>query len=53
MPIHPTAVIHPGAKLADDVEIGPFVCIEGPAEIGAGCILHAHAILVGRVRLGQ
>jgi UDP-N-acetylglucosamine acyltransferase len=50
--IHPTAIIHPEAKIAPDVEIGAFVCIEGPAEIGAGCVLLPHAILTGRVRLG-
>ena len=53
MPIHPTAIIHPEAKIADDVEIGPYVCIEGPAEIGSGCVLQPHAILAGRVRLGN
>jgi UDP-N-acetylglucosamine acyltransferase len=53
MPIHPTAIIHPDAKIAEDVEIGPYVCIEGPAEIGSGCVVQAHAILTGRVRLGN
>jgi len=53
MPIHPTAIIHPEAKIAQEVDIGPYVCIEGPAEIGSRCVIHAHAILVGRVRLGN
>jgi len=53
MPIHATAIIHPKAIIASDVEIGPYVCIEGPAEIGAGCVLQPHAILAGRVRLGN
>ena len=53
MPIHPTAIIHPEAKIAADVEIGPYVCIEGPAEIGSRCVLQAHAILTGRVRIGN
>jgi UDP-N-acetylglucosamine acyltransferase len=53
MPIHPTAIVHPDAKIAEDVDIGPYVCIEGPAEIGSRCVLHAHAILAGRVRLGN
>jgi UDP-N-acetylglucosamine acyltransferase len=53
MPIHSTAIIHRDAKIATDVEIGPYVCIEGPAEIGAGCVLQPHAILAGRVRLGS
>ena len=53
MKIHPTAIINPKAKLADDVEIGPYVCIEGPAVIGAGCIIQAHAVLAGSVKLGK
>lgn len=52
VPIHPTAIIHPGATIAPDVEIGPYVCIEGPAEIGEGCVIHAHAVFSGRVRMG-
>ena len=53
MPIHPTAIIHPEAKISEEVEIGPYVCIEGPAEIGSGCVIQAHAILSGAVRLGS
>jgi UDP-N-acetylglucosamine acyltransferase len=25
--IHPTAVVDPGAKLADDVELGPYTVV--------------------------
>jgi len=53
MPIHPTAIIHADAKVAPDAEIGPFVCIEGAAVIGSRCVIQAHAILVGRVRMGN
>ena len=53
MKIHPTAIISPKAKIADDVEIGPYVCIEGPAVIGSGCVIQAHAVLSGSVRLGK
>ncbi len=53
MPIHPSAIIHPGASIAPDAEIGPGVCIEGPAEIGSGCVLQAHAIVAGRVHIGN
>jgi UDP-N-acetylglucosamine acyltransferase len=51
--IHPTAVIDPAAELAPDAEIGPYVCIEGPVQVGAGCEIQAHAVLTGRVRLGE
>lgn len=53
MKIHPTAIIHPAAEVADDVEIGPCVCIEGPSVIGPGCILHARAVIAGTVRMGR
>jgi len=53
MKIHHTAIVSPKAKLADDIEIGPYVCIEGPAVIGKGCVIQAHAILSGAVRLGK
>lgn len=51
--IHPTAVIDPAARLGAGVRVGPYVVIEGPAEVGDGCVLEAHASLVGRVRLGN
>lgn len=53
MKIHSTAIINPKAKIASDVEIGPYVCIEGPAVIGKGCVIQAHAVLAGTVKLGK
>lgn len=53
MKIHSSAIISPKAELADDVKIGPFVCIEGAASIAGGCVVHAHAVLSGKVRLGK
>jgi len=50
--IHPTAVIHPEAKLGANVRVGPFAVIEGPAEIGDDCEIQAHAIVTGWVRMG-
>lgn len=51
--IHPTAVIDPEARLAEGVRVGPYAVIEGPAEVGANCVLEAHSVLTGRVRLGE
>ena len=50
---HPTAVIHPDALLADDVEVGPGAIIEGAARIGAGCVIQAHAIVGAHVVMGE
>ena len=50
---HPTAIIHPDAILADDIEIGPCAVIEGAARIGAGCVIHAHAVIGAHVIMGE
>jgi UDP-N-acetylglucosamine acyltransferase len=50
--IHPSAVISPEAQLAADVEVGPFVCIDGPVKIGAGCRIESHAVITGDVVMG-
>jgi UDP-N-acetylglucosamine acyltransferase len=50
--IHPSAIVDPKARLADDVEIGPFVCIGGEVEIGARTVLQSHVVIEGAVRLG-
>jgi UDP-N-acetylglucosamine acyltransferase len=51
--IHATAVIAPEAELADDVDIGPYVVIEGPVQIGPGCVLRPYCHLIGPLRMGQ
>ena len=45
-------MIDPAATIGAGVTVGPCVVIEGPAEIGDGCVLQAHATLTGRVCLG-
>jgi UDP-N-acetylglucosamine acyltransferase len=52
MPIHPTAVIHPAARVAADAEIGPHAIVEAGAEIGPGCVIRAHAVIAGETVLG-
>ncbi|MEO6054097.1 MAG: acyl-ACP--UDP-N-acetylglucosamine O-acyltransferase [Chthoniobacterales bacterium] len=53
MKIHPTAIIEDGAKLADDVEVGPYALIGKDVRIGAGCVIQAHAVLTNKVTLGE
>jgi UDP-N-acetylglucosamine acyltransferase len=50
--IHPTAVVEAGAKIADDVEIGPYCCIGPEVEIEAGVVLRAHVVVDGPTRIG-
>jgi UDP-N-acetylglucosamine acyltransferase len=51
--VHPSAVIDPQAEIGDEVQIGPFVVVEGPCQIGPRCTLKAGAHLLGRVVLGE
>lgn len=53
MPIHPTALIDPGARIAETAEIGPY-CIIGPdVEIGAGTRLMANLYIEGPTWIGE
>jgi UDP-N-acetylglucosamine acyltransferase len=50
--IHPTAIVHDGARLGDAVDVGPY-CFVGPdVEIGPGTRLMGHAWLDGWTRIG-
>ncbi len=51
--IHPTAVIEPGAVVAENVMIGPFSRIGKDAVIGRGVKIEAHTILEGPVTLEE
>jgi UDP-N-acetylglucosamine acyltransferase len=50
--IHPTAVVDPGAKLADDAEIGPYCVVGGDVELAEGVVVGPHAVVVGRTAVG-
>jgi UDP-N-acetylglucosamine acyltransferase len=51
--IHPTAIVHPGARLASDVEVGPYAVIGDEVEIGAGSAIGSHAVIKGPTRIGR
>jgi len=51
--IHPTAVVDPTAKIADDVEIGAGAVVEGDTEIGPGTVLRPHAVVRRYTVLGS
>ena len=53
MKAHPSAIVDPQARVAADVEIGPF-CVVGPAAtLGPGTVLMNHASVIGRTTLGK
>jgi UDP-N-acetylglucosamine acyltransferase len=50
---HPTAIIHPNAKLADDVSVGPYTIIGEHVEIGAGTTVGPHVVINGHTTIGK
>lgn len=50
--VHPTAVVDAGARLADDVRVGPQVVIEEDVEVGAGTVLGPGTVLLSGSRIG-
>ncbi len=50
--IHPTAIVDPKARLADDVVIGPYSCVGPSVELGSKVRLAAHVIVTGCTRIG-
>ena len=51
--IHPSAVVDPEAKVAQDAVIGPLCVIEAGAEIGSGTVLHSRVTVGYGCRIGQ
>lgn len=51
--IHPSAIVHPGAKLAAGVSVGPYAVIGEHVELGAGTWIGPHAVIEGRTRFGR
>jgi UDP-N-acetylglucosamine acyltransferase len=50
--IHPTALIAPEADLGEDVQVGPYVVVEGAVRIGPGCVVKPGAHLIGPLTMG-
>jgi UDP-N-acetylglucosamine acyltransferase len=51
--IHPTAIVHPTARLEDGVEVGPYCVVEDDVTMGAGSVLRAHAVVRRHTVLGR
>ncbi|HVV02289.1 MAG TPA: acyl-ACP--UDP-N-acetylglucosamine O-acyltransferase [Verrucomicrobiae bacterium] len=51
--IHPTAVVHPRARLGAGCVIGPYCVVGEHVELGDKCILHSHVVIDGHTRLGR
>lgn len=51
--IHPTAIVHPGARLGAGVQIGPYSIIGEHVEIGDNTRVGPHVVIEGHTRIGR
>ena len=53
MKIHETAIIHPNATLAEDVEVQPYTIIGEFVSIGEGTVVGPHCVIEGHTTIGK
>ena len=53
MPIHPTAIVDPRARIAESADIGPFCMVGAEVEIGARTRLMANLYVEGPTWIGE
>lgn len=51
--IHPTAIVDPGASIAQGVGVGPYSVIGPGVELGEDCWVGSHVVLEGPMRIGR
>lgn len=51
--IHSTAIVHPGARIAEGVGIGPYSVIGEHVVIGAGTVIGPHVVIEGFTEIGR
>jgi UDP-3-O-[3-hydroxymyristoyl] glucosamine N-acyltransferase len=51
--VHPTAVVHPTARIGSGAHIGPYVVIGEDVEIGKNAILLAHVVIYRGATIGD
>jgi UDP-N-acetylglucosamine acyltransferase len=51
--VHATALVEPGAQLADSVAIGPYAVIGSKVRLGEGTTVGAHCVIEGRTTIGR
>lgn len=53
MAIHPTAIVDPGARIAETADIGPYSIIGPEVSVGARTRVLAHVFMDGRLEIGE
>jgi UDP-N-acetylglucosamine acyltransferase len=51
--IHPSAIVHPGARLAEGVQVGAYSVIGEHVEVGEGSWIGPHVVVEGHTRIGR
>jgi len=51
--IHPSALVSPGARIADEVAIGPFSVIGENVTVGRGTSIDSHVVIDGNTVIGE
>jgi UDP-3-O-[3-hydroxymyristoyl] glucosamine N-acyltransferase len=51
--VHPTAVIHPTARIGKNIHIAPYVVIDEDVEIGDNAVLLAHVTIYRGAKIGK
>ncbi|MBL8479444.1 MAG: acyl-ACP--UDP-N-acetylglucosamine O-acyltransferase [Sterolibacteriaceae bacterium] len=53
MGIHPTAIVHPSAKLGRGVVVGPYSVVGEHVEIGDHSVIGPHVVVTGHTTIGS
>jgi UDP-3-O-[3-hydroxymyristoyl] glucosamine N-acyltransferase len=51
--VHPTAVVHPTAKVGKNAHLGPYVVVDEDVEIGDNAVLLAHVAIYRGSKIGK
>src|SRR6267154_3365140 len=51
--VHPTAVVHPSARIGKNAHLGPYVVIDEGVEIGDNAVLLAHVVIYRGAKIGD
>lgn len=53
MSIHPTAIVHPAARLGRGVVVGPYSIVGEHVEVGDETVVGPHVVISGHTRIGR
>jgi UDP-N-acetylglucosamine acyltransferase len=51
--IHPTAIVHPAARIGAGVSVGAYSVVDEHVEIGEGTSIGHHCVITGRSKIGR